>query len=319
MKIRPFDAERDYPAITRLFNVNFPESAESESEQRYHDFYRDPNHHFARFVTEDDGQVVACASWSQTVSRYHPKHFHVEVFVMPEYQGQGIGSTLWDYLNKELAKLQPEKIRTWTRESQPRAPRFFMDRGFQEENREVESWLDINAFDASRFSGAIEHVEAQGIRLTTLGELDSANPDMRRKLYELSTEIQRDIPGSEPATPVPYDVWAKRFDQPNYLPEGQFIALDGDKMVGASMLWGRQADNDLQTGTTGVLRSHRRRGIALALKLKAIEFARQRKASIIRTGNAATNVGMLSINRDLGFVPQPAWVIYVKTLVEAAE
>lgn len=319
MTKRFFDAERDYPAITQLFNANFPESAESETEMRYHDFYRDPGHHFARFVVEEAGQVIASASWSQSVYNYHPKHFQLEIFVLPEYQGKGIGRDLWNHVTAELQALQPEKLRAWTRESQRRAPRFFLDRGFTEERREVESWLDVAKFDFTQFEGAIERAENQGIRLITLAELGASDPEMRHKLFELSNAIRLDIPASEPPTPIEFEVWAKRFEQPNYLPEGQFIAMDGDIMVGTSMLWGRQADTDLQTGTTGVLRTHRRRGIALALKLRAIEFARQKGAPIIRTDNAETNIGMLSINRALGFVPQPAWLIYVKNLEPQAE
>jgi GNAT superfamily N-acetyltransferase len=53
---------------------------------------------------------------------------------------------------------------------------------------------------------------------------------------------------------------------------------------------------------------HRRRGIALALKLAAIDYARRVGAPIIRTDNDSTNTGMLAINSRLGFVRQPGWI-----------
>jgi hypothetical protein len=65
-----------------------------------------------------------------------------------------------------------------------------------------------------------------------------------------------------------------------------------------------------------VLPSHRRRKIALAMKLRAIEYARSVRSPVIRTGNEMNNRAMLSINEMLGFVKQPAWLVLVNKLRE---
>ncbi|MBC8102619.1 MAG: hypothetical protein H7Z41_08535 [Cytophagales bacterium] len=67
-----------------------------------------------------------------------------------------------------------------------------------------------------------------------------------------------------------------------------------------------------------MLRSHRRRGIALALKLHAIDYAQSVSVPEIRTGNASTNRPMLAINEVLGFVQQPAWIWLVKKTGEGS-
>jgi GNAT superfamily N-acetyltransferase len=110
-----------------------------------------------------------------------------------------------------------------------------------------------------------------------------------------------------------YDGWI--FDSPNYLPEGNFIALDGDRYVGMSTLRTSQASPDeYYVGFTGVLRDYRGKGIAMALKLKAIAFARQRGIKQIKTWNDSSNRPMLRINEALGFAKQPAWISYLKKL-----
>ena len=69
----------------------------------------------------------------------------------------------------------------------------------------------------------------------------------------------------------------------------------------------------IDTGLTGVIRSHRRRGIAMALKVQALEFARQRGFQTVMTDNEEKNP-MYQLNLKLGFKPKPAWIDFEKQL-----
>ena len=85
-------------------------------------------------------------------------------------------------------------------------------------------------------------------------------------------------------------------------------------VLGLSLLKKNLADSSkIQTGLTGVLRSHRRRGIALALKLQAIAYAKTEGIKTIETDNEENN-HMYQINMQLGFEPKPAFLDFEKSL-----
>ena len=107
---------------------------------------------------------------------------------------------------------------------------------------------------------------------------------------------------------------------PNALPEAQFLALDGDRYVGISALYRPLAQPGvISQGLTGVLREYRGRGIAMALKLQTVRYAREGGYREIRTWNDARNRPMLRINEALGFVKQPATITFEKSLVPPGE
>jgi len=74
------------------------------------------------------------------------------------------------------------------------------------------------------------------------------------------------------------------------------------------MLFKSHRPQTLQTGLTGVRKSHRRKGLALALKLRAAAFAKAYGARYIRTSNHQANRSMLAINEAMGFVKELATV-----------
>lgn len=65
---------------------------------------------------------------------------------------------------------------------------------------------------------------------------------------------------------------------------------------------------------TGVIPAFRQRGIATALKVQAIRSAKARGVEKLETENRADNLGMLAINRKLGYRCGPPEVECVKRL-----
>jgi len=110
-----------------------------------------------------------------------------------------------------------------------------------------------------------------------------------------------------------------RFDSPNYDAKAHFIAIDGEKFVGLTGFWTSPVEkHKLYTGLTGVLRSHRRKGIATALKVSGVRYARDYGATVVETDNEENNP-MFALNLQLGFEERPAWLDFRNVLREPRE
>lgn len=315
---RPFNAsEEDYAGMVAVHNALWTDDSVTVEQMQHYDRVRDPTLLFLRNVIEDHGQIVGVATYGEPAWSLRPGKYHVEVEVHPAYQRRGMGTLLYNQAMARLAARtpQPTLYTAETREDLTGGIRFLEAHGFQQVMRSPSSVLHVPGFDSSRSDGVLERVEANGIAIRTMHELSQSDPEWQHKLYDLDWACTLDEPQPDTPTRRPFEEWAKRtFDSPTYLPEAGFVALDGEQYVGLSELRKNLFDaTRLSTGFTAVLASHRRRGIATALKLRAIEFAQQYGAETIRTGNEENNP-MYQINLRLGFQPGPAWLSYEKRL-----
>lgn len=317
MQIRDF-TPADYPGIVAVQNAIYLNTPAVVDDYVKADEERPAQCRFRRWVAEADGQIVGMAQYWQSLWNYDPRHFDLTVRVIPPYRGQGIGRELYDGMLADLAAYDPALLRSSSREDLPEGMRFLTRRGFTENHRYSESHLDVASFDPAPFAGLVDRVTGKGITLATLGELMATDPDYARRLYDLEWELLQDIPDAEDLTRMPFDEWCKQsLESDTLLPDGYFVARDGDAYVGLSAVWGDRASDMLLNGLTGVKRDYRRRGIATAMKLRAIDYARVNRNSIIKTDNEVNNIGMLTINRRLGFVKQPDIIAYEKMIQPA--
>ncbi len=323
-KIRLYN-KSDCDAIADIHNALFPEFPETGEEIAHSDEQRikdmeDPDKpiKWKRWVWEEDGRVVASGSYGQSPWMYHPRKFEIWVQVHPDFHRRGIGGSLYEHILGEVMAFDPIKLSSWTcPEKAPQSVGFLESRGYKGGMKVWDSKLTLADWDPTPFLGAITRVEEQGIRMVDLSELREMWPDWDRRIYEMESEIWEDIPLPDKQTDPGFE-WFKRhvLESPNLYPEAFWYAVDGERPVGLSCLWKQKSGNHLATGLTGTSRSHRKRGIAMGLKVKALSFAKSQGHPWVMTDNEENNVGMIGINKRLGFQDYPSWMGFDQVLKE---
>jgi len=315
LAIRPFDeSDRDYEASVALWDANWPDEPSSVEGMRYANARRSDKYYFRRIMADLEGEVVATAIYRKPEWSSDPGMYELQIRVLPSFQRRGIGTAMYDHIIGELDRLEPvpESIASDAREDQPHSVKFLTDRGFEQKQRQQVSRLDLASFDAGPFAETVSRFEESSIVVRTLEEFEESDPDARRKVHAAYVELFKDVPLFTDRFELTFELFEKELDAPNRVPGAILLAFDGTAIIGTTSLWQRLGDpGRLDTGLTAVARSHRRRGIATALKVRALGFAKERGARVVSTDNEESNP-MYDLNVRLGFEPTPAWLIFVK-------
>jgi RimJ/RimL family protein N-acetyltransferase len=157
-----------------------------------------------------------------------------------------------------------------------------------------------------------------GIRLATYAELLSERAAdveaFQRELLPVIWAMARDVPSPTPMPeqPPPFEQ-ARRmfFEGPGIDPPSTIIALRDGRPIAMTATMVKE-NGTAYTNFTGVARAERGKGIALAMKLRALRELRSRGVKLFGTTNDEQNAAMRGINRRLGYVPDPPTAMYEK-------
>jgi len=266
-----------------------------------------------RLIAERDGRRVGWMAIDKMWWTEREGGYHGSITVDPDLWNQGIGTQMYQWLVRRLTDLGAQRVYGNVREDRTAAQSFLENRGFRKTGH-ADRWsrLEVKTANLEGYTGLEQRLAGEGIRIATLAETGESE-EFLRKLHQVLDEAVRDIPSSERFTESPFEMFVEELRHPDMAPERFWIALDGDEPAGLVMM-PVQKHEAAWNGFTGVKRAYRGRGIARALKLKAVEWCRDQDLDFIYTANDVNNRRMLAINNSLGYRQLPISEEVVKEL-----
>jgi mycothiol synthase len=202
---------------------------------------------------------------------------------------QGVGSALLDAIAEYARGLAFDSMWGRIRPDDEESLAFAGRRGFREIDREVELVRPLSPGE---------------------GELAQSIVELRQEheagAYAVAVECIPDMPLAATTAARSFEHWAEE----ELAGPVCFVALDADRVVGYAALRSLPATpSRLEHGLTAVLRSHRGRGIATALKQAQIAWAAANGYRELVTETHTRNAPMRAVNRKLGYVERPGMIV----------
>ena len=223
-----------------------------------------------------------------------PGSVFAAVRVRPEARRRGVGSALLEAVRVHARDGGFERAWGNVSEADPDSLRFVLARGFAEVGREVTVLREVAPGDGEVAAGIVELREEH---------LQGA--------YEVTVECMPEIHAPLRGEAPPFDEWLEREARQRSV---AFVALDDGDVVGYAGLYATGTSRRLEHGLTAVRRSHRRRGVATALKRAQLAWAAEHGYRELVTDMVAGNEGMRAVNERLGYRPLPASIVVSGTV-----
>jgi mycothiol synthase len=273
------DAELEgYVAIWNAITPDEPADVAQQRERRE----RDPQRLY--LLAELDGEQVGAGFAGRSDS---PGRGFLSPRVLPEARRRGVGGALLAELVAHLSAQGFESASAHVDGRDEGSLAFAVRHGFEEVERQVEQVRVVGGEPPAK--------PPAGVRLVTIAE----RPELLREAYDLAREGYADLATTSPVV-VSLEDWLR--DEAT-LPQGSFVALAGDEIVGYSGLCRRGDDGtSAEDGLTVVRRGWRRRGLGTALKRAELAWAAANGIREIVTWTQRGNEGMRSVNEQLGYV-----------------
>jgi RNA polymerase sigma factor (sigma-70 family) len=274
-----------------------------------------------QYVAEhaESRQILAFGSIEQT--NYLPRY---RLFLVsdPRWLKAGVGELLLQRLLSDLVEVNAVSVSCREYTTQTEVIEFLNENGFAETVRVMDLRLEVANVDTSSLLQIESGLKASGINITSLAEERKRDEKCAEKLHQLASSLYEDDAGRAPFSPPAYNEREARLwlDMPYLLPQAYFIAKHGTEYVGVSDVSLYEASpRGLMQGFTGVRTEYRRRGIATALMMREIEYAKKQDYKLIQSFNRPTPSGALTLIEKLGFRVMASRVTLEKCLKNVIE
>jgi predicted N-acetyltransferase YhbS len=245
-------------------------------------------------IAELDGKPVGVASVSKFGGDPEGELAFVTIRVVTEHRRQGIGTALHLRASEHARLLGKATFWVAARDVDTDSLGYYGACGYREIGRMQDVYLPLANVDVT------PEVPA-GV------EIVAATEEHDHGAYAVALEADADIPAAAPIVSGPFQQWRERSFGTFVDRKLSFVAIESGRVVGYATL-GRFTDDTFMHWMTGVARSERGRGIALALKQTQIVAAQRAGVAYLRTQNDLGNRSMLRVNEKLGYERRFEWV-----------
>ena len=320
LKIKKFtetDSEfRELARIDNLVNhdsIDHPDDDKRDWEIRDRSLIRD------RLLLYKDKILVGAMYYSQGREKNKRTTFFT-LNIDPAYNTHESRELLFNQMLEEIKLFDSNKILTgvYDHPNYDLVKQFLVDKKFKLVQTNREYSCDITKINIEKYQPLIKKLESEGIKFYDSKEEMKDWPNHYKKLEELTWTYHQDfpIPNGVKHTRTPFEQAMKiqrDFEQNYYGTE--IVAVKDVRYIGSTDLevYYKSEPHKAWTNGLGVLKDYRRRGIATALKIKAIEKLIEKGVTEIRTDNEENNP-MYKINVALGFEPAPFSLEYMKEI-----
>lgn len=302
------EADRNrFPEVAALWNEVWPEIPIEEEELAHDEAVLKPHQRSRYWIGWREGGPIGLAELGPVPGSYHPRHWSLHVAVPAGLRGQGIGSGLYDVARAHVGPEPPLTLSSQCKENDDPSYAFLAKRGYRETKRDFQSALELDRINMEALEEFEQRPLPPELQIRTLAEVDS--PSFRAAFHHLFEDVRKDIPRLFPPTPMePEEFEAQMVDLPFLIREGCLIAFQGDAPIGFTTEFRGVQEGRLDQGLTAVRKDFRGKGVASALKARAMRWAMSQGFKFVRTDNDSRNAPMIAINDRLGFTRLPATI-----------
>ena len=320
IKIKKFtETDYEFEELTRIDNlVNHDLISHSDDDKDSWEI-RDKSLIRDRLLLYDDDKLIGVIYYSQGRDENNRTTFYT-LHLDPACNHKGYRKLLYNKMLKEVKKFNCNKLLTsiYDHSNYKEHQKLLIKYDFKHVQTNREYSCDIRKVDTKKYHPLIERLESEGIKFYDSRNEMKKIPNHYKKLEELIWTYSKDfpIPDGIEHTRIPFEQAMKiqiDFEENCYGVE--IVAVSNGEYIGSTDLciFPKAEPHKAWTGGLGVLKEFRRKGIATALKIKAIENLLKKNVTEIRTDNEENNP-MYKINVKLGFEPVPFSLDYMKEI-----
>lgn len=311
IEIKQFHAtDKEFKEIARIDNlvnhdsINHPDDDKNDWKIRDKSIIRD------RILLYNKNTLIGIIYYSQGRDENKRTAFYT-LNLDPSYNHRGYRTLLFSEILKKIKRFNCNLLHTsiYEHPNYEEHKKLLIKKGFRLVQTNREYSCNIRKINIKKYNPLIKKLESEGIKFYDSKEEIKNWPNHYKKLEELEWTYAQEfpIPQGIKHTRSPFDQFMKHlldFYENSYGTE--IVAVKDEQYIGSTdiSVFQKSEPHKGWTGGLGVLKEFRRKGIATAIKIKAIEKLLKKGITEIRTDNEENNP-MYKINVALGFKPVP--------------